>query len=388
MASGPAGGGAGQTGDQAGEAPSRLPPPTGMDARSLAMLVSGFCAVVLFAVAAIVPVPFAVMRPGPVRDVLGTSAGSPLISIKGHPTYPTKGSLDLLTVSIEGGPGSTVSLADVVRGWLDDDVTVRPERELFPANQTEKEVERQSTEEMTTSQENATAAALLELGIRVPTTLTVYGFSGKGGARGELEKSDVIETLDGQPVNDLPQLRRLLQQVPPGQAVQVGVRRDGSSRTVSVTTERGDDGRTLLGVLIDPTYHFPFDVNIKIDNIGGPSAGMMFSLGIIDKLTPGPMTGGRQIAGTGTIDVAGEVGPIGGIQQKLVGARAAGATWFLAPAGNCDEVVGHVPRGLRVVKVATLSQARAAVEAIGAGKGTAALPTCVARSGGEAPASF
>jgi PDZ domain-containing protein len=139
---------------------------------------------------------------------------------------------------------------------------------------------------------------------------------------------------------------------------------------------RGDAGQTLLGVLIDPNYRFPIEVDIKIENIGGPSAGMMFSLGVIDKLTPGPMTGGRKIAGTGTIDSSGEVGPIGGIQQKLVGARDAGAEWFLAPADNCREVVGHVPAGLRVVKVSTLHEAHVAVETIGEGKDTSRLPTC------------
>ncbi len=141
-------------------------------------------------------------------------------------------------------------------------------------------------------------------------------------------------------------------------------------------TSRGEEGQTLLGVLIDPKYTFPIQVDIKIENIGGPSAGMMFSLGIIDKLTPGPMTGGKKIAGTGTIDSSGQVGPIGGIQQKLVGARDAGAAWFLAPADNCREVVGQVPEGLRVVKVSTLREARVAVEAIGEGKDTSGLPTC------------
>jgi PDZ domain-containing protein len=105
---------------------------------------------------------------------------------------------------------------------------------------------------------------------------------------------------------------------------------------------------------------------------------MMFALGIVDKLTPGEMTGGERIAGTGTVDSDGTVGPIGGIQQKLVGAEGAGADWFLAPAGNCDEVVGHVPDGLRVVRVETLAQARDAVEAIGSHDASAvdALPTC------------
>jgi len=168
----------------------------------------------------------------------------------------------------------------------------------------------------------------------------------------------------------------LLQETRAGEPVDMAFTRGSKAETAEVRTLRGDEGQTLLGVLIDPNYKFPVEVDIKIENIGGPSAGMMFSLGIIDKLTPGAMTGGRKIAGTGTIDSSGEVGPIGGIQQKLVGARDAGAEWFLAPADNCEEVVGHVPAGLRVVKVSTLHEARVAVEAVGEGKDTSGLPSC------------
>ena len=121
-------------------------------------------------------------------------------------------------------------------------------------------------------------------------------------------------------------------------------------------------------MFIDPSFDMPVDVTISIDDIGGPSAGTMFALGIIDKMTPEDEANGKDIAGTGTIDVTGEVGPIGGIRQKLAGATRDGATWFLAPAANCDEVVGHVPDGLRVVRIATLHEAREAMTAIGAGR--------------------
>jgi PDZ domain-containing protein len=340
------------------------------------MLLSGVLAVVLFAGMSLLPVPYAVMRPGPVRDALSEVGGSPLISIKGQRTYPTSGSLDLLTVSIEGGPGSSVTLDDVLLGWLDPEVSVRPERELFPAGRSEQDVDRESTEEMASSQENATAAALGELGIPVPTTLTVAGFSQGAHASSVLKKGEVITEVGGQKVTALPELRRLLQETRAGEPVDVAFTRDGKAEHAEVQTLRGEQGQTLLGVLIDPNYKFPVEVDIKIENIGGPSAGMMFSLGIIDKLTPGAMTGGKKIAGTGTIDSSGEVGPIGGIQQKLVGARDAGAEWFLAPADNCEEVVGHVPAGLRVVKVSTLHEARVAVEAVGEGKDTSGLPSC------------
>ena len=125
-------------------------------------------------------------------------------------------------------------------------------------------------------------------------------------------------------------------------------------------------------------YDFPVQVKLELADVGGPSGGMMFALGIYDKLTPGQLTGGHDIAGTGTIDGAGVVGPIGGIQQKMFGAKKAGAQFFLAPKDNCSEVVGHIPAGLRVFKVTNFKDALTAVEAIGSGADLSALPTCTA----------
>jgi PDZ domain-containing protein len=134
----------------------------------------------------------------------------------------------------------------------------------------------------------------------------------------------------------------------------------------------------LIGITLTTEYDFPIDVTIQLDNVGGPSAGMMFALGIVDELTPGEMTGGNDIAGTGTIDAAGTVGPIGGIRQKLYGAVDAGADYFLAPASNCDEVVGHVPDGLQVISTSTLEDSLHALEVIANGGDVDALPTCTA----------
>ena len=348
-----------------------------MDPRSTAMVLCGLAAVVLFAVVAFLPVPYVIERPGAAIDTLGEAGGTPLISIEGRDTYPTEGTLDLTTVSVFGGPGRTVDLTDLVKGWLDPTAAVVPEEQLFDPDVTEDEIAEQNTEAMVSSQENATAAALGELEIGVPTTLTVVGFTEGSDAEAQLRESDVVESVAGVPVDDLPQLREALQEVEPGEPVTVGLVRDDAERGVDVRTLEGPEGQTLLGVLIDPFYEFPFEVTIQIEDVGGPSAGAMFALGIVDKLTPGAMTGGERIAGTGTIDSAGEVGPISGIVQKMVGAREAGARWFLAPASNCGEVSSHVPEGMTVVSVETLAQARDAVEAIGSGD-AGALPACPA----------
>jgi PDZ domain-containing protein len=152
--------------------------------------------------------------------------------------------------------------------------------------------------------------------------------------------------------------------------------RAGQPVTETITPTDNGAGRYILGVMLQYRFTFPFDVKISLDKVAGPSAGMMFSLGIIDKLTPGDLTGGTHVAGTGTISPDGVVGPIGGIGQKMQGARAGGATLFLAPAANCNEVVGHIPGGLQVVKVENLAQARHAVEVAGSGQDTSGLPGC------------
>jgi PDZ domain-containing protein len=163
------------------------------------------------------------------------------------------------------------------------------------------------------------------------------------------------------------------------------VTRDGTSRTIDITPERVSDGaggtRPLLGVTSSATSTPPFAVHLKIADVGGPSAGMMFALGIIDKLTPGSLTGGRHVAGTGTICGDGQVGAIGGIVQKMAAARAAGATLFLAPKANCDEVVGHIPAGLDVVPVSTLSDSLETLEHVRDQGSAAGLPTCAAPVG-------
>ena len=228
---------------------------------------------------------------------------------------------------------------------------------------------------MISSQEDATVAALEELGYTVPTVLRVSDTMEGSGSRGLVEPEDVIVALNGEEMTSFSDLSVAMDAVEPGETVTLGIERAGTRQDLQVTTTDSGDGRALLGVLIDPEFDFPVDVTIQIENIGGPSAGTMFALGIIDSLTEEDEANGVTVAGTGTMDLTGEVGPIGGIRQKLVGAERSGATWFLAPEGNCAEVVGHVPDGLSVVRVTTLAEARAALVAIGQGTGDT-LPGC------------
>jgi PDZ domain-containing protein len=343
-----------------------------MSRRSLTLAIAGLATVVAIVVAVLLPVPYVILGPGPTLNTLGESSGQPLITISGHPTYKTTGNLNLVTVSYQGGPGSDTNIFQALRAWLDPSEAVVPETELFPAGQSAQQTQAQDTEEMTSSQQTATAAALTALRIPYQTVVSVVSTVPGYPASTVLKAGDVIEAVDGKPVTDQTSLSSMITAHPTGTVLTLEVLRAGKTLTVPVAS-KASGGTAVIGVEVQEQYKFPFTVSISVGDIGGPSAGMMFALGIIDKLTPDNLTGGKFIAGTGEITASGQVQPIGGIQQKMVGARSAGATIFLTPAGNCSDTTGAVPAGLRLVKVSTLSQAMSDLEAIKAGK---PVPSC------------
>jgi PDZ domain-containing protein len=331
------------------------------------------------------PSPYVIERPGPVYNTLGdvTDADGtevPLISIPDAKTFPTDGSLDLLTVQVVGTPEQRLSWLDVGLAWFDPTKAVVPIEQIYPTGQTTEQRSAENATLMVDSQEDATAAALTHLDYDVNATLEVADVLEGSAADGVLEIGDVIVSAEGTRVDD-PQALRDVINAGAGAPVQMRVERDGDELSVEVTPNESSDGPAgtwQIGVSLRVDYDFPFDVEIQLNNVGGPSAGMMFALGMIDTLTPGELNGGADIAGTGTITADGTVGPIGGIRQKLWGAEGAGADYFLAPSENCAEVVGHVPDRLRVFSVATLDEAVDALDAISAGDDLDALPTCAA----------
>jgi PDZ domain-containing protein len=343
-----------------------------MSRRSLTLAIAGLATVVAIAVAVLLPVPYVILGPGPTLNTLGESSGQPLITISGHPTYKTTGNLNLVTVSYQGGPGSDMSIFQALRAWVDPSEAVVPETELFPPGQSAQQTQAQDTEEMTGSQQTATAAALTQLHIPYQTVVSVVSTVPGYPASTVLKAGDVIEAVDGKAVDGQTSLSSMITAHPVGTVLTLKVLRAGKTLTIPVAS-KASSGSAVIGVEAQEEYKFPFTVSISVGDIGGPSAGMMFALGIIDKLTPDNLTGGKFIAGTGEITASGQVQPIGGIQQKMVGARSAGATIFLTPAGNCSDTVGAVPAGLRLVKVSTLSQAMSDLEAIKAGK---PVPSC------------
>ncbi|MFU8852446.1 PDZ domain-containing protein [Micromonospora sp. SL1-18] len=307
-----------------------------------------------------VPLPYVVLGPGPTVNTLGTSNGKEIIQVTGRPTSTSAGQLRLTTVGVQ----PTVRLRSALAGWFSRDEAVVPRELVYPPGESQQEVEKRNVEDFQASQTSAETAALRELGY--PVQVQVKTVNPGGPSVNVLKPGDVLTSVDDQQVTSAVRLTGLIRAKPAGSALKIGYTRDGQPGTAKVTS-REQDGRPRIGVEIDQQQPHPFNLKIDLGDIGGPSAGLMFALGIIDKLEPADLTGGKIIAGTGTIDDDGRVGPIGGIAQKLVGAKEAGAKVFLVPADNCAEALRNPQPGLPLLKVASLDDALKALETLRAG---------------------
>lgn len=338
---------------------------------------TGLLGSLLTAALTIIPSPYAIGTAGPTFDTLGEINGVPLVSISGAPTYEATGELRLTTVSEAQASTQVFTVGQVIAAYFSPSATVRPEEAVFGDPSLREQNRDASAQEWVTSQEKATVSALEALGIPVPATLTVVEVMPESHALGLLEAGDVIIGADGRPVVSWNDFASAIAAHAPGDDFTVTVRRGAHEVdvTFALLGEPGQDPG--IGILVDPQFDLPISVDVKIDSVGGPSAGSMFALAIMDLLTEEDELHGAKVAGTGTIDIDGDIGPIGGIRLKMLGARADGADHFLAPVENCGEVVGHVPPGLSVYAVDDLAEAYAAILAIGRGD-TAHLPTCPA----------
>lgn len=323
----------------------------------------------------VIKVPYAVEYPGSMTDTLSAEGEERIVEVKGAKAYPTEGSLYFTTVSVLGGPERHVSMWEWVTGKLHPDAQVVPEQLVYGTQTSDDAVRRMNEADMQGSQKNAIASGIRSTGTEVGQRVVVAEIAEGYPADGRLALEDEIRAVDGKGVERVADVTAAISGREPGEQVEIEVERRGEERTISLATKDLGGDRAGIGVALEPLYDYPFEVRIDAGPVGGPSAGMMFALAVHDVLTPGALTGGTKIAGTGTIDDSGRVGNIGGIEQKMVGAKNGGAEYFLAPAGNCPHVVGEVPDGLQVVKVADLDEAIDAVEAIADGR-TADLPSC------------
>jgi PDZ domain-containing protein len=343
------------------------------------MLASTLLLIALLCCGLLISVPYAEMSPGPTYNTLGEQGGKPVITISGHPSYATTGHLNMTTVQVSMAD-YRMNLAEMIAGWLSSSTAVIPKSVIYPDNQTEQQAEQQNAEEFSASQDSAKAAALTQLGYPVGTEVVVQQVVQGAPALGHLHAGDVIQAVDGTKVTQPEQVAQLVTRHAPGQQVVFTVTPQGKGSSdahqVTVTTVKSPQtGKAMVGIVPGTEHTFPFDIAINLGDVGGPSAGLMFTLGIIDKLQSTDLTGGQFVAGTGTIDPNGNVGAIGGIAMKTIAARGAGARWFFTPADNCAEAAAHVPAGLRLIRVSTLKQALDDLAEIRSGD-TAALPAC------------
>jgi Lon-like protease len=355
-----------------------------MNQRLIAAVIAVPSVLALIAFALFQGLPFATFAPGGTIDVLGSdSDAAEVVQVDGHEVYRDEGQLRMTTVRVSpaGDPPSTayLSLGELMATWLDGDEAVYPYTAVHEEGETAESSRDQGAVQMATSQDDAVYVALTEDGIEVPQLLQVAAVTADGPSDGLLEVGDVLTSVDGVDVADDVALRRAIQQGTAGEPLSIGIVRDDEPRTVRVTpveeTIEGEQ-RLLVGVTPGYDYDFPFDVQINIsDNIGGPSAGLVFSLAVYDTITPGSLTGGARVAGTGEIAPDGRVGPIGGIQQKIAGARDEGTDLFLVPVDNCADALGADNGDMQLVRASTMHEVRLALEAY-ADDPTADLPSC------------
>lgn len=322
-----------------------------------------------------IPTPYMIQAPGPTFDTLeqveaeGTTHD--MVEVEGAKTYPTDGRLDLTTISVSGPPTSSSLALEVLYHALQPYPAITPAELLYPPETTGEEVRSQNAEAMVDSQSWAVAAALEHLETDYMQRLFALDFVENSPAQGILEPDDEIVSVNGTKITGHGQLVNTIQ-ASQGKPVGVTIRRDGSEQTHAIPVNEGEGGSYQIGVFLDSEFEFPIDVDIFLEDVGGPSAGLMFTLALIDRMTEESVADGRHIAGTGTIDPDGTVGPIGGIQQKVTAAASEGASIFLAPELNCQEIT-HVPDDMTVYSVDTLDTA---LEILDAPTGEKNYPTC------------
>ncbi len=331
--------------------------------------------VVLAVLVTVLPVPYVTWSPGQARDVLATG-GEPVITISGAQTYPTSGQLDLTVVSTTAA-GSRLSLPQALVAYWRPRHDTLPREAVYPPGRSAQDVEAADTQQMVSAQDDAVVAALRADQEPVERLPAIASVTLGSPAQTHLVPGDLVVSVDGvetlTPAAVQAALRRAEVDVP----VTFVVLRDKVRTSVQVRPAAQTSGTGVqIGVTLG--YGYSYGPRIAYDlgrEIGGPSAGLVFALAIYDKITPGDLLAGQHVAGTGTINPTGVVGAIGGIQEKIAGAEAAGATTFLVPAQNCADLAG-VRTSMRLVRVATLNDAIRSVRWLGSPENAGRVPSC------------
>ena len=333
------------------------------------MIVALVPIVVFGVLLAVVTVPFVSLGPGPTFNTLGDVDGKQVVAISGTSTQPTTGHLNMTTVSER----DDLTLGEALTLWLSGQEQLVPRDLVYPPGKSREDVDKANNADFKQSEDSAAYAALGFL--KYPPAVTVATVTDPGPSAGKLKSGDAIDAVNGIPVANIEQFTGFLKNTKPGQVVTIDYRRKNEPAGVAQITLGTNKDRDygFMGVAVLDAPWAPFVIDFNLANVGGPSAGLMFSLAVVDKLTTGELAGSTFVAGTGTISIDGKVGQIGGITHKMAAAQKAGATVFLVPAKNCYEAASDNPSNLRLVKVETLSDAVDALHAVTSG---GQPPTC------------
>jgi Lon-like protease len=335
----------------------------GVNRRILTLVVALVPILAFGVLLSLVTVPYVSLGPGPTFDTLGEVDGKEVVDIEGTDLHPTSGHLNMTTVSQR----DDLTLGQALTLWMSGREQLVPRDLVYPPDKSKDEIDEANNSDFRRSEDSAEYAALSYL--KYPMAVTVENVTDPGPSAGKLKSGDAIDMVNDKPIANLDEFTALLKKTKPGDQLVIDYRRKGDGiGTTTITLGKNEDrdyGFLGVGVLDAPWADFTIDFNLA--NIGGPSAGLMFSLAVVDKLTTGDLNGGKFVAGTGTITGDGEVGPIGGITHKMVAAQEAGATIFLVPADNCDEARSAHDDGLQLIKVDTLTSAVDALHAVSAG---------------------
>ncbi|MGH3678624.1 MAG: YlbL family protein [Mycobacterium sp.] len=333
--------------------------------RRISTLLVAFVPILAFGLLlAIVTVPYVALGPGPTFDTLGEVEGKEVVDIEGTDEHPTSGHLNMTTVSQR----DNLTLGQALTLWMSGREQVIPRDLVYPPEKSKDEIDQANTKDFKRSEDSAEYAALSYL--KYPSAVTVEIVNEDGPSEGKLAEGDAIDAVNGVPVTGgLDQFQQMMEKTTPGQEVVIDFRRKNAPPGVATIKLGSNPDRPhgFLGIGVIEAPWAPFTIDFNLANIGGPSAGLVFSLAVIDKLTTGELSGSKFVAGTGTINAEGKVGSIGGITHKIVAAQEAGATVFLVPAKNCDEAKSARDNGMDLIKIDDLAQAVDALKAVSAG---------------------
>lgn len=347
-------------------------------------LVAAVTFVALAALLAVIGVPYVTWSPGGTHNALGTvdingkPSNVPMIRINGIQTYPTTGQLDLTTVLVTSA-SARLSLPEALAAYWLPHRDVLPRDSVYSPGTTEDQATQHDQELMSSSQDDAIVAALRQADVPVHEMPVITAVTVGAPAQGKLQPGDLIVSVGPTKINQVDDVGTAIRRYEVGEQVPFVVLRHGRRTEVEVNTasSSGQAGVPVVGITVGTGYDYEPNISFDLgDQYGGPSAGLVFSLAIYDEITPGALLDGRHVAGTGAIDPDGDVGAIGGIQQKIAGAQRAGATVFLVPAANCADLAG-VRTSVSLVKVDTLHTAIGALRTIDAsGPDASGLPRC------------